>query len=87
MLTVRVSDSAVGVAVHRPNPGSGLTSFDSFFEAMLNVLVVTTMANWSDITDPLWTATSSLVCLYMISLIFVGAFFAVNLVLVRASAD
>ena len=69
----------------RPNPGYGLSTFDNFLYAILNVLVVTTMANWSDITQPLWTATSSLVTVYMISLIFVASFFAVNLVLVRGS--
>jgi hypothetical protein len=71
------------VAWNRPNPGEGLMSFDNFLYAILNVLVVTTMANWSDLTNPLWTANSSLVAIYMISLIFVAAFFAVNLVLVR----
>ena len=69
----------------RPNPGRGLSAFDTFFYAILNVLVVTTMANWSDITNPLWMATTGAVCLYMVSLIFVAAFFAVNLVLVRWS--
>ena len=68
----------------RDNLGSGLMSFDTFPFAIINVLVITTMANWSDMMNPLWSATSSWVFLYFVSLIFIAAFFAVNLVLVSA---
>jgi len=33
----------------RSNPGAGTTNFDTFPWAVLNVYVVTTLANWSEI--------------------------------------
>ena len=67
------------------NPGNGIVNYDNFLFAMYNVLVVTTMANWTDQMFPLWDATSSAVAVYYISLIICGAFFAVNIFLVRAA--
>jgi hypothetical protein len=42
------------VPVCSPNPGEGVTNFDTFMWALINVFVVTTMANWTDIMTPLW---------------------------------
>ncbi len=70
-------------ATHSPNPGFGTINFDTFLWAMVNVYVVTSQANWSNLMVPLWSGSSSLVTLYFTSLLLVGAFFAVNLVLVR----
>jgi hypothetical protein len=71
-------------AVCRSNPGNGIVNFDTFPYAMLNVLVITTMANWTDQMFPLWDAMTSGVVVFYISLILIGAFFAVNIFIVRA---
>ena len=66
----------------RSNPGNGLVHFDNFPAALLNVLVVTTMANWTDQLFPLWDAVSSGVAVFYVAIILVCAFFAVNIFLV-----
>ena len=78
----RFQAAALTRVVYRPNPGNGIVNYDSFLFAMYNVLVVTTMANWTDQMFPLWDATSGAVAIYYISLIICGAFFAVNIFLV-----
>jgi hypothetical protein len=66
-----------------PNPGYGVRNFDTFPWAIINVFIVTSVANWTDIMYPLWDTLSSFVFLYFVSLILIGAYFAVNLALVR----
>ncbi len=65
------------------NPGRGVTNFDTFSWAFVNVVVVSTLSNWVDMMFPLWDATSWLVYLYMLSIILLGSFFAVNVFIVR----
>jgi hypothetical protein len=40
-------------------------------------------ANWTDQMNHFWSATSSLVNIYFVTLILFGSYFALNLVLVR----
>ena len=46
--------------------------------------ITVSTANWTDQMDHFWSATSSLVTIYFVSLILIGSYFALNLVLVRA---
>jgi hypothetical protein len=69
------------------NPGNGVVNFDSFLWSLINVYVITSLANWSDIMYPIWDTTSFYSSLYFVSLILIGAYFAVNLCLVRCSCD
>ena len=84
LLLLIISGAAPLRSLRSDNPGNGIVNYDNFLFAMYNVLVVTTMANWTDQMFPLWDATSSAVAVYYISLIICGAFFAVNIFLVRA---
>ena len=47
----------------------------------LRFITVST-ANWTDQMNHFWSATSSLVNIYFVSLILIGSYFALNLVLV-----
>jgi hypothetical protein len=60
-------------------------TFDTFPWALVNVYVVMSMSNWTDIMYPLWDTLSSFVFIFFMSLILIASFFAVNLALVRAS--
>jgi hypothetical protein len=75
--------AADGYALGSRNPGRGVTNFDTFPWAFVNVVVVSTLSNWVDMMFPLWDATSWLVYLYMLSIILLGSFFAVNVFIVR----
>ena len=44
--------------------------------------ITVSTANWTDQMDHFWSATSSLVTIYFVSLILIGSYFALNLVLV-----
>jgi hypothetical protein len=57
-------------------------NFDTFPWAFVNVIVVSSMANWVDIMFPIWDTTSWLVYLFMLAIILMVAFFAVNVFLV-----
>ncbi len=69
----------------RPNPGYGVTNFDTFPWAFVNVIVVSSLSNWVDIMSALWDTTSWMVFVYMLSIILMASFFAVNVFVVRAS--
>ncbi len=58
-------------------------NFDNFLWSLINVYVITSLANWSDIMYPIWDTTSFYSSLYFVSLILIGSYFAVNLCLVR----
>ena len=70
----------------RDDPGNGSVNYDTFPYAMFNILVVTTMANWTDQMFPLWDATSSLVAVYYVSLIIIAAYFAMNIFAVGSAS-
>jgi len=62
-------------------------NFDTFPWAFVNVIVVSSMANWVDIMFPIWDTTSWLVYLFMLAIILMVAFFAVNVFLVSGVCD
>ena len=60
---------------------SGLTSFDNFGAAILQVFITITLEGWAAIMYKLQDAQSNWVWIYFVLLIFINAFFAVNLCL------
>jgi hypothetical protein len=46
-------------------------------------MITVSQANWTDQMIHFWSATSSLVNIYFVTLILLGSYFALNLVLVR----
>lgn len=68
------------------NPVSGLFSFDNFFEASLSVFIVTSMEGWSLMNNYLIYASSWFSVLYFSAIIFIEAFFLLNLALAVISA-
>eukprot|EP00240_Pyramimonas_obovata_P000215 CAMPEP_0118927358 /NCGR_PEP_ID=MMETSP1169-20130426/4846_1 /TAXON_ID=36882 /ORGANISM="Pyramimonas obovata, Strain CCMP722" /LENGTH=1618 /DNA_ID=CAMNT_0006869105 /DNA_START=431 /DNA_END=5287 /DNA_ORIENTATION=+ len=63
------------------NPNFGFTSFDTLLWALLLVFQCVTLEGWTDIMYWTMDASSGLSCIYYIILIFIGAFFLLNLAL------
>ena len=71
--------STVGLLLFR-NTEEGLQYFPNFSEAMVNMLVLLTTANYPDVMMPAYNASRPSV-LFFISFLLVGLFFCMNLVL------
>ena len=61
------------------NPNNDVTNFDNIFWALLNVFQCVTMEGWSEIMVMYQKAYTSLVILFFVPLVFLGAFFLLNL--------
>jgi hypothetical protein len=61
--------------------GTGFTSFDNLLWALLLIFQCVTLEGWTDIMYWVMDATSGFACIYFIILIFIGAFFLLNLAL------
>lgn len=63
------------------NPDYGIINFDTVFDSLLMVFQVVTLEGWSNIMLVLQKTFSPYVVFYFIFLIFIGAFFLLNLTL------
>lgn len=63
------------------NPNHGTTNFDNVFYALLMVFQCVTMEGWSDIQQMLEQSFSTIIPVYFVPLVFIGAFFLLNLTL------
>lgn len=68
------------------NPTSGLFSFDNILESYMSVFIVTTMEGWSPINGLLIKSSSWFSIIYFLCIIFIEAFFLINLALAIISA-
>jgi len=64
-----------------PNPNLDITSFDDFLTAILTVFQCVTLEGWSDVMKISMKTIHPLAAIFFILLIFLGAFFMVNLTL------
>ena len=63
------------------NPNFEVTNFDNIFWALLVVFQCVTLEGWSDVMVLYQQAYTYYVFLYFVPLVFMGAFFLLNLVL------
>ena len=65
----------------RENPDYEVTNFDNIMYSLLMVFQCVTLEGWSGIMYKLFDAFSIYVVFYFIVLVFIGAFFLLNLML------
>uniref|UniRef100_A0A1I8I3D7 Voltage-dependent L-type calcium channel subunit alpha n=1 Tax=Macrostomum lignano TaxID=282301 RepID=A0A1I8I3D7_9PLAT len=71
-----------GITERWPGPNSGITNFDNIGLAMLTVFQCITMEGWTDVMYYVTDSTGpEFAWLYFVSLIILGSFFVLNLVL------
>lgn len=63
------------------NPNNDVTNFDNIFWALLNVFQCITLEGWSEIMVMYQKAYTPLVFFFFVALVFIGAFFFLNLTL------
>jgi Ion transport protein len=63
------------------NPNLGNTNFDNILYSLLQVFVVTTMEGWTTITGYVREAFSDIAVIYFVMIVFIGAFFVMNVML------
>ena len=63
------------------NPNYDVTSFDNIFWAMLVIFQCVTLEGWSDLMVQYQRVYSYYAFLYFVPLVFIGAFFLLNLTL------
>lgn len=69
------------------NPNFGVTNLDNIFYAMLMVFQCTTLEGWSDIQTMYQKTYTPYIFVYFISMVFIGAFFLMNLTLAVINAS
>ena len=69
------------------NPNYGNTNLDNIFYALLMVFQSTTLEGWSDIQTMYQRTYSYYIFLYFIMIVFIGAFFLMNLTLAVINAS
>jgi len=68
------------------NPNFGVTNFDNVFYSFLCVFQSTTLEGWSDIQMMMQKAFTYSIWIYFLPLVFIGAFFLLNLTLAVINA-
>ena len=63
------------------NPNNDVTNFDNIFWALFNVFQCITLEGWSEIMVNYQQAYTPFVFFFFVSLVFIGAFFFLNLTL------
>lgn len=63
------------------NPNYGATNFDNVCYSLLCVFQSVTLEGWSDVQRQMQQTYSQLIPLYFLPLVFIGAFFLLNLTL------
>ena len=69
------------------NPVSGTVHFDNLLIAMVTVFQSVTLEGWSDNMNALQRAEGMLMCLFFVPMVFLGAYFFMNLTLVAMKAS
>ena len=69
------------------NPSYGVMSFDNILSALLMTFQTVTLEGWSNINEALRLTFSPFAVIYFVILIFVGAFFLLNLTLAVVKAE
>jgi voltage-dependent calcium channel L type alpha-1F len=69
------------------NPNYGVTNFDNLFYALLCVFQCVTLEGWSDIQRQMQQAMSYIMFIYFVPLVFIGAFFLLNLTLAVINSE
>jgi hypothetical protein len=69
------------------NPNYGVTNLDNIFYGLLMVFQCTTMEGWSDIQTFYQKAYSFNIWLMFVTIVFIGAFFLMNLTLAVINAS
>jgi hypothetical protein len=60
-------------------PNYGVTNFDDTLHGLLVVFETVTLQGWSSVHLGLWKAAGSYVVVFFIPIVFIGAFFLLNL--------
>jgi hypothetical protein len=68
------------------NPNYGVTNFDNVFYSLLCVFQSVTLEGWSDVQSMMQMAYTYSIWLYFLPLVFIGAFFLLNLTLAAYSS-
>jgi len=63
------------------NPNFGQTSFDNIFYALISIFQSVTLEGWSVIMQMVWETYTPFSFIFFIPLVFIGAFFLLNLTL------
>jgi Ion transport protein len=63
------------------NPEYGMIHFDNIFNSFLMIYVVTTLEGWSSIMKYVMESMNFILCLFFIVVVFICAFFLINLTL------
>ena len=63
------------------NPDFNVSSFDNILNAFLNVYIVTTLEGWTAVMKYVQETFNYFFCFYFILIVFIGAFFLINLTL------
>ena len=68
------------------NPNFGVTNFDNILYALLAVFQSVTLEGWSSIMVDVQKCFSAYIFLFFVPLVFIGAFFLLNLTLAVINA-
>lgn len=63
------------------NPNFGNSNFDNIMYSLMQVFVVTTMEGWTEIMGFVRDAFTDIAAIYFVLIVFVGAFFVMNIML------
>lgn len=63
------------------NPKYGLISFDNIYISFINVFICSTLEGWPEIMEAVERSVSKLSIFYFLAIIYLGAFFLMNLIL------
>jgi hypothetical protein len=63
------------------NPNWGVNNFDNILYSFLQVFIITTLEGWTEIMGFTFKTFSDFTFVYFVLLIFIGAFFLLNIIL------
>lgn len=63
------------------NPNHGVSNFDNILYSFLQVFLVTTLEGWTEVMTFVQKTFSDFAVIYFVVLIFIGAFFLLNMIL------
>ena len=63
------------------NPPGGVNNFDNIFNSLITIFQCVTLEGWGTIMDNVWKSSNLTITLFFVPLVFIGAFFLLNLTL------
>ena len=83
MLCGKFSECPAGYecGMYMKNPNLETTNFDNIFSALLTIFQCVTLEGWSLVMLMEMETSHSMTCLFFIPLVFIGAYFMLNLTL------